>query len=113
MSFLRFCFSLPILAFLGQERLFHSALKLFDDGEAWERGITLAEELRTYYQQTYQVPPRRFLLSVLFLSVMSCMLFRRVLQYDRLAELLRTQAGFFAKIVHNERCGFGITIFAS
>jgi hypothetical protein len=60
-----------------KERLYHAALKMFDDGEAWERGVALAEELRVYYQSTYQ--------------------------YDRLSDLLKQQAQFFSKILHNER----------
>ena len=41
-----------------KERLYQAALRFFDEGEAWERGIALAEELRAHYQRTYQVQRR-------------------------------------------------------
>lgn len=38
-----------------KERLFHLALRYFDEGEAWEKANELAEELRVHYQSKYQV----------------------------------------------------------
>eukprot|EP00455_Lapot_gusevi_P001214 TRINITY_DN1049_c0_g1_i6.p1 TRINITY_DN1049_c0_g1~~TRINITY_DN1049_c0_g1_i6.p1 ORF type:complete len:893 (+),score=284.43 TRINITY_DN1049_c0_g1_i6:184-2679(+) len=60
-----------------KERLYYEALKFFDEGEAWERAIALANELRRHYEEVYD--------------------------YDKLSELLKTEAGYFYKIIHSQR----------
>ena len=60
-----------------KERIYLETLKLFDDGEAWERAISLSEELRRHYEAAYE--------------------------YDKIADLLKLQAQYYSKILHSDR----------